>query len=139
MWSVIFSILALLISFYLFRPYFESRDTGKDVFKAVLIISSIAIVGALLIKFIFYKEQPESFKIGIDLLQHDKTLLAKIGDFNSYSFKTDSLPEETDNPAKFKVMMEGSDARIYLECTMQKDKTGKWLVKELKEDSLIRK
>ena len=72
-------------------------------------------------------------------MQHDKTLLAKIGDFNSYSFKTDSLPGETDNPAKFKVMMEGSDARIYLECTMQKDKTGKWLVKELKEDSLIRK
>jgi len=84
----------------------------------------------------FIKVSRSRLKMGIDILQNDPKILNKIGDFESYTFDQDSLPKETDNPARFKVKLNGSAASIYLKCTMQKGKSGKWFIQELKEDSL---
>jgi hypothetical protein len=136
--SALFSILVFLLFYFLFRQYFEAKKIRKTIFKTYLIITPIAIVFALLVRYIYYRGQSESFKTGIDLLQKDRKILNQIGDFKSYTFEPDSLPKETDNPAKFKVALNGSNATIYLECTMKKE-SNKWFVKELEEDSLVKR
>jgi hypothetical protein len=104
-----------------------------------LIITPLAIVGGLFGRYMYDRGKSESFNRGIDLLKSDKKVLDQIGRFESYTVVTDSLPKETDNPAKFKVTLNGTDASIYLECVMQKDEANKWFLKDMKEDSLVKR
>lgn len=81
-------------------------------------------------------EQPTSFKEGVELLQNDKGILDKIGGYSSHSWKESELPKETDNPARFKVSLKGTHAKIYLTCEVQKGPSGKWVLSSVKQDSL---
>ncbi len=137
-------ICTVVLGFVFSRQFIESylpSSNDKSTLSRVYSIL-LPIVAVLLLGFYFWynRGESESFDAGIELLSHKTEIINKIGGYKSYSiFNTDSLPKETDNPAKFRVELNGVTAIIYLECTMQKDKANNWSIKELKEDSLIKK
>jgi len=137
-WFIV-EVLGLLISYYVLRQFFTTPQKRKSLLIFYLIITPLAIVAGLFGRYMYNRGKSESFNRGIELLKNDKKVLDQIGRFESYTVITDSLPKETDNPAKFKVTLNGTDGSIYLECVMQKDEGNTWFLKELKEDSLIKK
>lgn len=137
--QITIGLLSLLVGYFILKPFLTTIEARVKLLKFYLILTPFAL-GFLLFAIYYYSSgQPASFKKGLEALISDKKILSKIGDYKSYSFFKDSLPKEKDNPAKFKIQLNGSEAKIYLECTMQKDKFGNWSLKELKEDSLIKK
>lgn len=131
--------LGLLISYFVLRRYFNTPQKRKNLLIFYLIITPLAIAGALFGRYMYDKDETEAFKAAVSQLKSDPKVLKQIGDYKYYSFFPALLPKETENPAKFKVSLIGSDATIYLECVMQKDKSDKWFLKEVKEDSLVKR
>ena len=136
---IILSVFGLVVSYYFIKPYLKLPGARKVFLRRYLVFLAIVFLVSICVKYFIIDNQPESFKQGVELLKNKKEILNKIGEYDSFTFYQDSLPKGTDNPARFKVALNGSIATIYLECTMQKDKTDKWFLKELKEDSVVKK
>lgn len=82
--------------------------------------------------------EPESFQKGVMLLKKNKYIKSNIGSYSSHSWKHTELPEETDNPASFKVSFKGSDAEVFLTCIVSKNPNGVWKLDEIRQDSIKR-
>ena len=136
---IILWLFGVVVSYYFIKPYLKSPGARKVIIRLYPIFLVIVFVLTFCVKYFMIDNQPESFTQGIEFLKNKKEVLNSIGEYQSYTFYEDSLPKKSDNPAKFKVALNGSVATMYLECTMQKEKSGKWFIKELKEDSLVRK
>jgi hypothetical protein len=135
--AIVISVLALFLSYYFYRPYLKTAESRKMVLKAHLILIPIAFAFYLLASYLIGQGQPLSFNEGVELLKNNKEVISKIGTYQSYTFSKNELPKEIDNPATFKVAMNGTTATIYLTCEMQKAASGKWFLKKIKEDSLM--
>lgn len=72
----------------------------------------------------------------MELLVNDQEILNKTGDIESYAYKKDSLPKETDNPAHFRITLFGKKAKLYLTCTVRKLDNEKWTLIQIKQDSI---
>lgn len=92
----------------------------------------------ILIYFTFDRK-PDTFKNAVELLQNNKSIIEKIGDYESYSYYTYDLPREKDNPANIKASLTGSEAVIYISCKIQKDAVGKFHLVQIHQDSLVKR
>lgn len=91
----------------------------------------------ILIYFTFDHE-PDTFKNAVELLQNNKSIIEKIGDYKSYSYYAYDLPGEKDNPANIKVSLIGSRAAIYISCKIRKDSAGDFHFIQIHQDSLVK-
>ena len=128
--------IALVMSFFFLKPYIKTSLQRSKLLKLFLILIPVAIVVCWIITYFAFYNQPESFETGITMLQNDKEIKNKIGDYESYTYFDKDLPKKTDNPALFRVSLKGSLATIYLTCKMSKDSTGKWKMVEFNQDSI---
>jgi hypothetical protein len=78
---------------------------------------------------------PEYFEQGISQLHNSRFVKDRINDFNSYTYYSEKLPKETDNPAIFQVELHGDSLNLYVTCTMKKD-GDQWKLIKIKQDSL---
>ena len=132
----VISALALLLSYFFYRPYLKTAESRRMVLKVHLILVPIALAFYLLASYLIGQGQPSSFSEGVELLKSNKEVINKIGTYQSYTFSKTELPKKTDNPATFKVAINGTMATIYITCTMEKGTSGKWFLKNIEEDSL---
>ncbi len=98
-------------------------------------ISGILLRNVFLARYLM--KMPPYFEQGIEQLHANKYVEEKVGDFNSYSYKKDQLPKETDNPAIFDIELIGDSINLYLTCTMVKTKE-KWYLAKIKPDSVTK-
>lgn len=117
----------------------ESKQNKNWLKIAILILIPASFISYWLVSYCVANNKPESLRVGIELLENNKDIIAKIGSNTSYSYYKKDEPKDTDNPASFKVSMEGYLATIYLSCTMKKNNSGEWKLVFIKQDSLKRK
>ena len=123
----------LVLSYFFLRPY-KKRFNWIRLF---LIFFPICV--ALYWGLVFFESynKPKSFTKAIELLQKNKHILNKIGDYESYSYYDYNLPKKEDNPANIKASLKGSKAEIYLSCKIKKDASGNWNLIAIHQDSLV--
>ena len=131
-------VVSLITAYFILKPFFRTAKNWSKIIWFYLILTPFALAFLVFAIYYYYSGQPESFKKGIELLSSNKKILSEIGDYKSYSFFKDSLPKKEDNPARFKVQLNGTAAIIYLRVIMQKDKTENWTLKDFKQDSLVK-
>lgn len=134
----IISLVGLIISYFYLKPFAQTRDQRARLFKWILILIPVAIVGYWVVTYLNEYDKPKSVRDSIELLEQRSDILSKIGSYESYSYYDKDLPNREDNPARFKLSMKGSNATIYLSCEAKKTDSGKWLLSQIKQDSLIK-
>jgi len=130
------SILATAVLFYLLTnggKIFVKKNLSIKVFIALILLG---LVLAFLIRYVNQIGIPTSFKKGIDTVINNQDVNAKIGRYESYSYDIKELPKESDNPAIFKIIVNGDSASLFLTCTMKKDSLGHWALIKIKQDSI---
>jgi len=132
----IISVLSLLLFYFFYRPYLKTKESRIKVIKLNLILLLLASLLYIAISILNESDEVESFSEGVKMLKNNEEILKKIGSFQSYSYYHNGLPNEKDDPASFKVSLEGSKAVIYLSCRIEKGRSVKWHLTEIKEDSL---
>lgn len=133
---LIISILGVIGLYYFYIAFFSNTIKIERLLKLTFIFSVIGIALAVFLWYLTEEQLPASFKEGVEILTGKAELTKKIGTYQSYSFKKSELPKTTDNPAIFKVSLNGTAATIYLTCKMEKGTSGKWFLRNVKEDSL---
>jgi hypothetical protein len=113
------------------------RRRGSKIFMWIFVLIPIAIVGYWAVTYFTYYDKPKSVRESIELLERSD-IINKIGSYECYSYYDENLPDETDNPARFKLSMKGSNAIIYLSCEAKKTGSGKWILTKIEQDSLIK-
>lgn len=135
---IVISLLGLIITHFCLKPFITTHEMRISLFKRVLLLIPIAIVGYSIITYFMEYDKAESVRVSIGLLERNSNIKSKIGSYESYSYYDKDLPEKDANPARFKLSMKGSNAVIYLSCEAEKDDSGKWCLTQIKQDSLIR-
>jgi hypothetical protein len=79
--------------------------------------------------------QPKYFEQGVEQLHSSKYIKEKIGDFNSYSFYRDKLPENPKDQAIFQIEINSDSLKFYLTCGMKKV-GGDWKLISIRQDSV---
>lgn len=134
----VISLTALLISYFYLKPFAKTHEQRVRLFKWILVLIPVAIVGYGVVTYLTEYDKPKSVRDSIDLLEQRSDILSKIGAYESYSYYDKDLPNKEDNPARFKLSMKGSIAIIYLSCEARKTDLGKWLLTQVRQDSLVK-
>ena len=129
--------VGFISSFYLYKYLLEGEI--HKIIKLCLILFPTTFAIAICGWYIMDKSLPTSFKAGVDSIIYNDTLISRVGGYESYSYKPNSLPKESDNPAKFSVEINGSKATLFLTCRMSKSTSGDWILTQVKQDSLLLK
>lgn len=135
---IIIALAALILSYFFLKPFIKTPQQQRKFFKRFLIITPVAVIGYWVIFYFTEYNKPESFRTSIELLEQRQDVKNKIGSYESYSYFRKDLPLNTDNPARFKLSMKGSDATIYITCEARKNKKGEWYISKIKQDSLVK-
>jgi hypothetical protein len=114
-----------------------TRNYAIWLFKTTISLFVFAFCAAL--GGFFYlglNDQPESFQEGTKMPLKNKNVLDKIGTYRSHSWKERDMPTDNDNPARFKVAIQGTDAKIYLTCIVETRSKGVWRLVKINQDSI---
>src|SRR2546421_247778 len=136
MLKILLSLFSIFLSWIFLKPYLKNPTQRNVLIRFGLILLPLSILGYLVVMYINHYSKPDSFERGVELLQNNKEIQNKIGDFDSYTFFEKDLPKKEDNPATFKVALTGSISTIYLTCQVKKDTSDKWHLIAIKQDSL---
>ena len=131
----IISVSSVMAYFFL-KPYMQTKAQRIKVLSLFLILALLSAIFYFITTYLMYTTA--SFENGVELLQKRQDISNKIGNFKAYTYFERDLPKKEDNPAFFKVALNGSLATIYLSCKVRKDTLGVWRLIEVKEDSLIK-
>ena len=134
MLQILLSLFFIGISFFSLKPYLKNPAQRKTLIRVGLILLPLSLLGYLAVTYI--NSKPDSFERGVEMLKSNKEIQSKIGDFDSYTFFEENLPKKEDNPASFKVELQGSQASVYLTCKIKRDTLGRWHFLKIKQDSL---
>jgi len=141
LYLIIFVLVLLLFfaSFYWvyksIKPYLKSRDGRKSLLMWFSILFLISTSGYLLISHLM--KGPKYFEQGISQLHGSKFVKDRINDFNAYTYYSEKLPKETDNPAIFQVELHGDSLNLYVTCTMKREGE-QWKLINIRQDSLLK-
>ena len=116
-----------------------TRSYATWIFKTMISLFVFAFCAAL--GGYFYlglNNQPESFEEGMKVLLKNKHVLDKIGTYRSHSWKDREMPKDNDNPARFKVAIQGTDAKMYLTCIVERRSKGVWKLVKINQDSILK-
>jgi hypothetical protein len=133
---VVIGFLSLIFTYFVLRPFLRTKSQRISPLGLFLIIFPLVIVAYWVFTYFTNFDEPESFTKGVELLEDDRDIRGKIGNYESYSYFEKDLPKKEDNPASFKVSLKGSAATIYISCKVKKDISGQWHLVEFKQDSL---
>ena len=131
-------IFSLWLSYVFIKPFIKGVPKAK-IIKMVGIFAVVALLAYFIGTYFQERGIPTAFKDGVELVTANPNALSNIGDYESYSYREEEFPKVTDNPAILKVEINGSIATKYLTCTMQKNKSGQWILKKIRVDSLVKK
>ena len=128
-------IFGTVTGLYFIVKYLMLKKYSK--FLTSLLISAFVIIVMTIIAWccITYST-PESFRAGVKLILQNDTIMNKIGNYESYTYKATALPNKNDNPAKFNVEIKGSKGKLYVSCRVFKASSGEWQIVAIKVDSL---
>ncbi len=137
----LFTLLALsatiVMAYFFLKPYMQTKEQRIKALRILLILVLSSIIFYVIITYLTYTTP--SVENGVELLEKRQDISNKIGNYQSYTYFDKDLPKKEDNPASFKVALNGSLATIYLSCKVRKDTLGVWHLIEIKEDSLKKK
>lgn len=133
-------LFSVVLSWLFFKPYLPLLYAQKiRGFKEVLIVGGTTIVLFWIVVYFMVFSEPEALGNAAELLQKDESVMAKIGDYESYAYYKYDLPKEKDNPANIKISLNGSEATVYISCKIVKDTLGKWRLIQVHQDSLVKR
>jgi len=134
---IVFVIAGIIAScyftYFIVKPYLQTKDGRKLALKYFLILAVIAWGGAALAWYL--NRQPAYFEQGIEQLHTSKYITEKMGDFSSYTLNSNKIIKEPISPAVFQVEINSDSLNLFLTCTMSKIKE-KWVLVYIKQDSV---
>ena len=133
---VLIAFLGFIALAYFFFLFFDGK-TLRKYFKINLVLFPIGLLLAIIMWYIYERSTPASFKEAVRYVTDKPDLMGKVGTYESYSYRSDELPKDTDNPALVRMTIRGSRAIMYLSCALIKQPNDEWLMKSIKVDSLI--
>jgi hypothetical protein len=136
MLQIVLLFIGFSISYIFIKPFLKVKEYRNLLLKILLFLAPASLIGYGIVTYINHK--PDSFTEGVELLKETDSISAKIGTFDSYSYYEKDLPKETDNPAKFKVSLNGDSASIYVTCVVIKNSKGKWNLKSVQQDNIVK-
>lgn len=114
------------VLYFLFYPFLKNRVNRKKTLRWFLAAYAVALVLSTLSYYLSEEEAPASFRQGVELIKQQPGITSKIGQFKAVHYSNEDLPEQSDNPAQLKFILQGTSGAIQVEAEVAKGSRGGW-------------